>query len=90
MRLPELASHVGREHPCGESLLRKQTERKRERRERKEGGRRNGKPNRIRSSAQSSWLWEMDAVQGIEASCLVNFVTSPEIRHQKNVSCLYR
>ena len=38
MQLPELGSHVGREHPCGESLLRKRTERKR--RERKKGGKR--------------------------------------------------
>lgn len=30
MQLSELGSHTGREHPCGESLLRKQTERKRE------------------------------------------------------------
>lgn len=66
MRLPELGSHVGREYPCGESLLRKRTEREREGKERKEE--KGGKPKRIRSSAQSSWLWEMDAVQGIETS----------------------
>ena len=89
MRLPELGPHVGRNilvgKVCWESEQREREKEGKERKEEKETENPRGSEAVLKAVGCGRWRLYREY---IETSCLVNFVKSPEIWHQKNVSCL--